>query len=189
MTRTISKPTLEDVLDAFAMERNPHRVTLERYLLTYPEYGPDLVDLSRELSRSVEDDSPLSAEDNLAIDTAWSRHLAAAPQQATNPLAQLDVESLRELAQKLGVKLQVMVAFRERRVILDTVPARFCARFAEVVNYTVEALRQGLAMPSPALARSMKADGKPVIQPPISFEQLLIEADTPEAERKALLAD
>jgi hypothetical protein len=70
------RPPREFVLDSFAVESEPGRSTLERYLRLYPEYAGDLIDLSRELSREIyEDDPPLSAADQARIDTAWSQRL------------------------------------------------------------------------------------------------------------------
>jgi hypothetical protein len=46
-------PSRESVLDAFAIESEPGRSTLERYLRLYPEYAGELIDLSRAQSRSL----------------------------------------------------------------------------------------------------------------------------------------
>ena len=53
MNQFASAPSREDVLDAFAVEPNHERNTLERYLRDYPQYAAELVDLSRELSRVI----------------------------------------------------------------------------------------------------------------------------------------
>lgn len=67
----------ELVLDAFAVESEAARSTLERYLQLYPEYAAELVDLSRELSRQASDDvEPLSAADRALIEAAWTKHAA-----------------------------------------------------------------------------------------------------------------
>jgi hypothetical protein len=87
------KPSREAVLDAFAVESEPGRSTLERYLRLYPEYAAELVDLSRELSREAGDDAePLSAADEALIDAAWSQHAAAMPASAADPFAALTVD-------------------------------------------------------------------------------------------------
>ena len=53
MSPAATRPSRESVLDAFAVESEPGRSTLERYLRLYPEYAGELIDLSRELSREV----------------------------------------------------------------------------------------------------------------------------------------
>jgi hypothetical protein len=56
------RPSREAVLDAFAVESEPDRSTLERYLRLYPEYAAELVDLSRELSRETSKTAPSAAD-------------------------------------------------------------------------------------------------------------------------------
>ena len=86
MNQFASAPSREDVLDAFAVEPNHERNTLERYLRDYPQYAAELVDLSRELSRVIfENKEPLSAEDQTLIEGAWRRHLEAAPKAIVDP--------------------------------------------------------------------------------------------------------
>ena len=191
MTGSISQPSREDVLDAFAVEQHVGREVLERYLRDYPQYAAEIVDLSRELWRVVvEDDEPLSTEDQALINTAWRRHLEAAPMAVIDPLAALSVGELRDIAKHLNVPRQVITAFREHRVVVASVPRRFLARFAAAVNSTVELFNSTLASPpGPNLARSYKADNKPGNDAPVTFERLLIDAGIPEAMRALLMAD
>lgn len=181
----------EDVLDAFAVEPDPGRETLERYLRSYPEYAVALVDLSRELSRSVcEDEGPLSKEDQLKIEAAWQQHVAAAPETVTDPLVGLSTAEQREIASKLQVPRQVISAFRERRVILDSVPRRFLSQLAAATNRTIDLLADALSAPSvPGLVRSYRADSKPSGGAPVTFEQLLIDAGLSNDERAKLMAE
>lgn len=192
MSPAVGRPLREDVLDAFSVEPHPDRQTLERYLRAYPEYAEDLIDLSRELNRDLcEDETPLSAEDRALIDAAWRQYAEAAPKAIADPFAALSTDGLREVAHRLDVPRQVVAAFRERRVILATVPRPFLARLAEVVNSSIdnlEALWSQLAS-TPALARSYKADSKPIPVEPVSFERLLIDAGVPEEKRAKLMMD
>lgn len=191
MTPAPSKPSREDVLDAFAVESDTGRDTLERYLRAYPEYASELVDLSRELSRVlVEDEEPLSAEDQSLIRMAWQRHMEAAPKVISDPLAALSASELREVARSLDVPRQVVTAFRERRVIVASVPRQFLARFAATVNSTVDLFTSALALqPRPSPARSYKSNAKPGGDAPATFEQLLIDAGVPDEKRAQLMAD
>ena len=191
MTPTTPQPSREDVLDAFAVEQDVGRKTLERYLRDYSQYAAELVDLSRELSRViVEDEKPLSAEDLALVDSAWRRHLEAAPGPIIDPISALSVAESREIAKYLGIPRQVVTAFRERRVIVASIPRRFLARLAAAVNSTVESVESALALqPSPSLARSYKADEKPRNESPVAFERLLIDAGVSEEKRALLMAD
>jgi len=56
----------------------------------------------------------------------------------------LSTPELRDVAKRLDVPRQVITAFRERRVILSTVPRRFLARLAEAVNSSIEILIEAL---------------------------------------------
>jgi hypothetical protein len=190
MNPATSKPSREDVLDAFAVESDTGRNTLERYLQDYPEYAAELVDLSRELSRVlVEDEEPLSAEDEALIKMAWQRHMEAAPKAISDPLATLSVAELREVARSLDVPRQVVTAFRERRVIVASVPRRFLARFASTVNSTVDLFASALLQPTTSLARSYKSNTKPGADATVTFEKLLIDAGVPGEKRAQLMAD
>lgn len=189
MSPAPDQPPKEDVLDAFAVEQNPDRETLERYLRAYPQFAAELIDLSRELARHIpEDASPLSSSDRSMIDAAWTRHVEAA--SAADPVARLSTAELRNVAKRLGVPRQVLTAFREGRVILSTVPRRFLVRFAEAVNSSVETLTKALSSATPAAAaRSYKADSRPGAEEPVSFERVLREAGVDDEKRAQLLSE
>lgn len=191
MTGSSPKPSREEVLDAFAVEPARDRTTLERYLRNFPQYTAELAELSRELSRVIdEDESPLTAHDEALIESAWQNHVSVEKRSEKDPLAALSVPQLREVAHTLHVPRQVITAFRERRVKLESVPRPFLAAFAGALSCSVDLLLSGLSAPSvPALARSYKADVKPSAGAEISFEQLLIDAGVPETKRNELLAE
>jgi hypothetical protein len=177
------------VLDAFAVESEPGRSTLERYLRLYPEYAGELIDLSRELSRETCDDAaPLSGADQALIDAAWSQH-AAASLAAADPFAALTVDDWRAVARGLDVPRQVVTALRERRVSLVSIPRRFLQRFAEAAGSSVAQLEASWGQSQLADVRSYKADSKPTAGEQVSFEQVLIDAGVPAEKRVQLLAE
>jgi hypothetical protein len=184
------RPSREAVLDAFAVENEPGRSTLERYLRLYPEYAAELVDLSCEISREVfDDDAPLSAADRARIDSAWSRHAAALPAATSDLFSALALDDWRAIAQRLDVPRQVVTALRERRVSLVSVPPGVLRRLAEAMRTSVPQLRSCWDLSRPVGVRSYKADGKPVIGEQVTFEQLLIDAGVPAERRARLLAE
>lgn len=190
MSRQVDRPSREDVLDAFAIEREPGRGTLERYLRLYPEYAGELVDLSRALARETCDDAaPLSSTDQALIDAAWLRHAAARPMAAADPLVALTVDEWRAVARRLDVPRQVVTALREGRVLLASIPRPFFKLFAEAVGSTVARLEATWGGSKLARARSYKADGKPSVSESVSFEQVLIEAGVPPEKRARLLTE
>lgn len=184
------RPSREAVLDAFAVESEPGRSTLERYLRLYPEYAGALIDLSRELSREAyEDAASLSAADQALIDAAWSQHAKAAPAAAADPFAALTVDDWRAVAQRLDVPRQVVTALRERQVSLVSIPRRFLAMLAEAMRSSVAQLESSWGPAYLIAARSYKADSKPVAGEQVTFEQVLIDAGVPAEKRARLLAE
>jgi hypothetical protein len=183
-------PSQEDVLDAFAVEPQPGRETLERYLREYPQYAEALVDLSRELSRlPVQRTGPLSANEEEIVKRSWE-YLLAGSSPFADPFATLSPAELREIARQVDLPRQIIAAFREHRVVVESVPRRVFVSFASVMNTTVEAIAKALALsPMPELARSYKAaDRKPKALPRVSFEQLLIDAGVPAEKRTTIMA-
>ncbi len=189
MSPANARPSRESVLDAFAVENEPDRSILERYLRLYPEYAGELIDLSRELSREAYDDvAPLSAADRALIDAAWSQHAAVVPATA-DPLAALTVDDWRAVARSLDVPRQVVTALRERRVSLASIPGRFLQRFAEATRSTLAQLEASWGPGQLAGARSYKADAKPTVGEQVTFEQVLIDAGVPAEKRTRLLSE
>lgn len=190
MSPANARPSRESVLDAFAVENEPGRSTLERYLRLYPEYAGELIDLSRELSREACDDvAPLSAADRTSIDAAWSQHAAAVTAMTADPFAALTADDWRTVARGLDVPRQVVTALRERRVSLGSIPRRFLQRFAEATRSAVAQLEASWEPGQLAGARSYKADGKPTAGGQVTFEQVLIDAGVPAEKRARLLAE
>ena len=190
MTTQRSKLSCDQVLESFAMEPDAGGQTLQRYLREYPEYAMQLVDLSQEIFRfGIQDESPLQVEDQMRIDSAWSRIQSTPSKAVADPFAGLSVPELREIAQTLDVPRQVITAFRERTVIPASVPKSFLTRVADLVGSSVQGLLDTLALPPQPLTRSYKADGKPTEAARVGFEQLLRDAGLSSEQIGVLLAD
>lgn len=191
MNTNTPNPALEDVLGAFSVEPNLGKETLERYLSEYPQYAEEIVDLSFELSKPVnEDDAPWTACELAEIDAAWQNHGRKKVAQAINPFEGLAVDKLRQIALTLDVPRTVLLAFRDRQVIITSVPNRFLRMLAAVLEKPVEqliAFAQS-AVPMPA-TRCYKSDVKPQAAEQITFEQLLIQAQVSETKRQELLLE
>jgi len=190
LTSNIS-PQLQDILDAFSVEPQINKETLERYLKKYPQYAEYLVDLSFELTKAaVEDNGPLSAQDEEDIEKAWKRHRERIGAKVINPFAHLSISDLRQISVSLDVPRSVISAFRERKVIVDSVPKTFLIRFASAVGQSMENFMVFLRHAnSTAVVRSYKSDVKPQEQGQISFEKLLIQANVPQEKREKLLSE
>lgn len=181
--------SLEEVLDSFAMEPNPSRDVLGRYVIDYPQFAEELVDLSHEIFRiSLAQERTLTSQDNSRISSAWSVLQASIRKPVPDPLANLSRSAMGELSEALHVPQQVILAFWEKRVAPASVPPRFLERMASVLDASVQSLIQSLSGTPLSLARSHKADDKPVADgDKQDFERVLREARVPEEEIASLL--
>ncbi|HWA18902.1 MAG TPA: hypothetical protein VG757_07870 [Devosia sp.] len=183
------RPSLQDVLSSFSVEPDTSRETLERYMLRYPEYAPQLIDLSQELSRTLSSyESELSQEEGEAIEAAWASFL-----DATTPVdvfASLGAADFSRLAQALAIPRQVLTAIKERRVTLSTFPKAFLRKLANEIGRSFEDVFSTLSLPKAAAVRSFKSDEKPVAtSETVTFEEVLRQAGVPEDGLAELLRD
>lgn len=177
--------TRDEVLYAFAVEDAGDRDTLMRYLAMYPQYAHDLVGLSRELSRPASHE-PLSAADAQSVDAAVARFRAGAGHRAPASFA---AQAFNVAAERLQLPRLVLITFRERRVDLASVPARFLERLAGALESTLDQLRTFLSQPSMVSAtRQSKSHIKPLAATKVPFEKVLRDAGV-EAERVQALID
>jgi hypothetical protein len=140
------------------------------------------------LVESRADRAEINRKATLAFDRAFENHAIAV--KASQALARLTAPEQKVVAQNLGIRRQVLTAFREHRVEVSSIPFRFLSRFASELGQAAEALRNGLLAPAPALAGQYKSDEKPDGVPKrVTFEQLLREADMTEEEISQLMRD
>ncbi|KOP57599.1 hypothetical protein OX90_11890 [Pseudomonas coronafaciens pv. porri] len=186
---TIRSPIAsEDVMNAFAMDYEPGTDVLRRYLADYPQYATDLVDLARELSRQVDEDLPLSADELAAVNAKMGRlrdsivtveFLQSAPSKI-----------FAKAAGELGLPIQVGVAIRERRIDSLALPERFLARLAKALNASVSVVQSFLVLPAQASAlRANKSDDKPLPAEKVPLELLLKESGLDEESISRILQD
>lgn len=162
---------LEEVLLAFAVESVHDRATLERYLVLYPRFAEDLVDLSHDLrigGRGIAE----AVEDEATVQRALQQ--LGAPAAVANPFDAFRGEAFADFADSLRVPRSLLIAFRDRLVAASTVPAAFAARLARRARTTVAELMKHLELPSQlAPQASFKADGKPSAGEKVAFDALL----------------
>lgn len=183
-------PPLEDVLDAFSVEMDLGKETLERYLHEYPQYAEEIIDLSFELSKPINrDDSPWTIDELAEIEAAWQKH-GKNMVRAANPFEGLAVDKLRQIAVALDVPRVVLLAFRERQVLISSVPKKFLGNLATALGQSIEAFIAFAQSVKPAQAtRNYKSDTKPQVTEQITFELLLIQSQVPESKRQELLSE
>ncbi|EIJ2978989.1 hypothetical protein MB897_004304 [Salmonella enterica] len=174
--QTISR---EDVLRDFSVEFDAGKDTLLRYLTKFPEYAEELVDLSRELAREVDDDMPLTETDVLSVESAMERFRTGLTQQ----IVQVNIPPQRfsAAAKLLNLPKQVLIAFGGRRVDLASIPSHFLSSLAASLQVTTVQLRNFLTQPPQApVSRSYKSEVKPTAPTRTSFEKILRDAQVSE---------
>lgn len=189
MSENQSNISCDQALELFAMEPSTDSATLTIYLKKYPQFAEELVLLSNEifLVNNMEE-RELTAEDEEAISSAWSRIQSSGSSVAIDPLAELPPKKAREIAKSLNVPRQVLLAFHERTVEVASVPKKFLSNLASLLNITALHLQQLLMLP-PQQARSFKADNKPSEAGKVTFERLLHDANLSDEEIKSLMED
>lgn len=185
-----TRPSCDDVLEAFGCEPETGKATLEKYLRDYPEYAEAILDFATELSREeVVRKKPLSARERALIETSWKKHVKAAPKPVTDPFAVISPVELGRVAKLLEIPKQVLTAFRDRTIEVASIPEHFAKRLAAGIHSDFHALMAFLATPPVlSVARSRKSDAKPKIASCKTFEQVLADAGVPLADRKKLMA-
>lgn len=182
-----SEISASDVLKAFAMDFEPGAGILQRYLTQYPEHASELVDLARELSREIDDETPSIAD--LAL--VSSRMARLRGNSATlESLQAVPATQFIEAAQAQSLPMYVGIALRERRIQVASLPRRLLASLAAELHTSVETFASFLELPPQAsLIRARKSNVKPIAPEKVSFEQVLREAGVDEQLVSALLRD
>jgi len=165
----------EDVLRAFAMDYESGAGVLKRYLAEYPEHAVALVDLSRELSREIDHDDPLSVAE-VALVTSRMERL----RENTVSLQTLQAAPAKTFAEAfdlLALPMQVGLAFHERRIDVATLPQRVAAKVAEALKTSTETLLSYLMLPAMVpVTRARKSIVRPIAPEKVSFEKVLRDA-------------
>lgn len=169
-----SGPTEEAVLDAFAVEPSHDDETTRRYLLAYPHYAEALIDLSRELSRQLPEDEPLSDREVAWIDEAVKRYAGSLS------FVPPTVDQCRAAAKELRVPRQVVTAIIECKVVVDTISQGVRKVLAAHFESTLEGMIEAISGPPTSVSRSYKADGKPSVGEKAPFERVLRDAGVAE---------
>ena len=176
----------DDALNAFSMDFEPGNNALGQYLADYPQFSSDLVDLCRELSREIDEDLPLSADELAAVNAKMSRL-----RKSTVTLETLQAASPKvftDAAKALGLPLQIGVAIRERRIDVTTLPSRVLDLLAQALQAPAAILQSFLLLPAQASTlRASKSNDKPVPAEKVPLEQLLREAGMDETRISKLI--
>jgi len=190
MTGLSPQASLEEVLESFSIEHDVGKATLQKYLTAFPEFANELIDLSREIARSsIEDDAPLSESQRRLINSAVTRIQTSPGKTTGDPFANIPAQEMRHLAKLLNLPRQVVMAFKERNVIAESVPRKVMISFAEKLQTSVQHLFTSLKQPHMEVAGSYKSNTKPGDTEKITFEQLLRDADWPEDDISHLMEE
>jgi hypothetical protein len=177
----------DDVLAAFAMDFETGKTgVLKKYLSQYPEYSMQLVDLSSELTREIDDSGILSTDELATVARAMER---LTKQAATCPnLQDVSAKVFVEAAKVVGLPMQAAIALRERRVDTTTIPTSILISLAHALQAPVDVLKSYLTLPQKvSQLRASKSTVKPTTGDKVSFEKVLRDAGVDEPTLSKLL--
>lgn len=196
MTSAHENTPLNDVLDDFASEPVHDAATLRTYLERYREHAPAILDLSHELRLQRESERQPPAEaDEVWLEAAWRAFLTEVfgnpVVSPPDPFAALASGRLAEIRRAMDIPNAVLSVFRDRCVLVATVPRAFLRRLAGQLSTTLDELIAHLMAPARlAPGASFKADtGPQAAQEKMTFEAVLKDALVPAERRKALLEE
>lgn len=189
------KLPLEEVLFSFSAEPSHDRVTLGKYLQSYPEYSEELVDLSIELLILPARETKVVDLPNAAVDYALARFHSkvkglsesTASKVVSNPFHGMDSGKFQSLAQQLDINSLFLTYFRDRTIDFTSIPQRFVAKLAEGLEISIDTIKEHLcAPPVVSSSQSFKSDHKPEAKAKIMFDQALEKARLSIAQKEAL---
>lgn len=176
--------TLEDVLDAFAMEHDLTNDTLKRYATQYPKFALELSRLYHEIM-TVNVEAEAQQEE-------LQRSIAGASEESNEiKSAQYEnlftSERLKAAAKTMDLTRGFLAGFRDRVVTLNTIPDSFLKDFALALNTSIDAVKNHIdGDPDIGHAKAFKSTEKPTRPQQISFVEH-VEASSLSAERKLSL--
>lgn len=176
---------IEDALEAFATEFaiNPH--VLPDYLVKYPQFSIELVDLSRELSHMAVLQTDTSRDDAEYLKASLNKFRTI--QAQPNELQSAPDSFFKNISKQFKIPFTIMLSIRERRVDPSTVPDQFIELFAKALSTTVQDFQSFLSLPTYVTAKSNKSDQKPIMASKVSFEKILKDAEISPQELVTLL--
>lgn len=186
---TATDPTLDAVLESFLLEADVHGA-LATYVHRFPHFALELVDLSHDAHRTpVDDPQPLDSAALATIRTLTDGVLDGWPTQgkARNLFAELRPADYGRVSTAMGVPRGVIGAIKDGLAIWASIPQRWLRRLADALGGTVEELRGSIG-PGRAQA-SFKSEARPEQKEPVTFKQLLVEANVDETHIARIMED
>ena len=201
----------EALYELSAAKGVPDAELLDEFVRRYPQYAADLTDFAVELvvadlRRANEQSHPgPSAETSPAVSRAMSRFnnrlyavnkskqtANSTPSASTieNPFVTLSREAIRSLADRLDVDLVLILKFRDRHIVPESVPDHFQQRLANELKVPVSIVTAHLgAGPQIESRMDFKAEGKPQTGARQTFEEAVRSSGLTSEQQKNLLRD
>lgn len=195
-------PTLDDVLNEFvAAYERPTAEALENWALRYPQFRKELVDFAAAWAEQlVLPPAPeLSAEqEKLLADRAMSHVQNVVFKRAQRETTQAEHRAIasligeakhagmsgQEFAKACGLDLALITKLNNRQIKPRSIPVRLVTHIARLLERTVEAVSEYLALPPQALAgRAFLARGKPQSSGQQSFADAVRTSSLSDAEK------
>lgn len=168
----------EEVLSDFAMEPELTHDVLKSYLMRYPAFADDLLDLFNELTLSDLE----AVEASLPIETKAMNAEALRVQHVQESLFGSGV---KKLARELSLPRSFLMGLNTNVVHLGSVPIEFLKNIAAKLDVRLQDLISGMQQ-GDGQAVAMKSDTKPGTETPIEFRDYVGQAGLAAEEQRAL---
>ena len=188
--------SLEDVLTDFATLAGAPETRLDAFILRFPEFENELMELAEELTLNTEGqvvectsvDARQAAESRSSLATIEVRisGCSMAPASVVDPFAG---HTLKTVAAAFDCSVLFLARLRDRVIRSDDLSAGFVAALARALATSAENVAAYLALPSriPANA-SFKSDGKPEATGKQGFMDALETSQLSEEQKRRLSA-
>jgi len=172
----IKTPTLDAVLDDFAMEQSVTKEVYEAYLDRYPKYAEEITDLFHELfimeleqEELANNDARLEVSANEAIKIALSG------------------VNLRELSKSIEMPRSFLSGFLNRQIVAGTIPKPLIHRLAYLINVSVSDFISHLVeAPDTDGAFAFKSTQKPKIQEKMTYDDYVSQINLTDSQVRVL---
>ncbi|GJE71722.1 hypothetical protein [Methylorubrum podarium] len=190
----IARHSLEDVLTDFATLSGDPEARLDDFVLRFPEFENELMELAEELSLHSEGDVPECAPVDEHQATASRRSLAETENRiAARPVMQAIAadpfagRTLKAVAAAFDCSVLFLARLRDRVVRSEELSAGFVAALARALAAPAEELAAYLALPSRIpVGASFKSNGKPEATGKQGFLEALETSELSEEQKRRL---
>ena len=187
--------TDEEIMLAFSIEEDHGPTTLQRYIEAHPHLAADLIDLTLDLTLSVDTEpSPHDDPNSDELQKSWAVFSRLSAERATeltpDAVQQIDASLASPTMREIGLPLSVLRAIKGGMAKLEGFPERWIAAIASAGGYATDSFRAYL-LRQPRLSPSVsyKSDVAPSAGEKMTFGELIAASDLTEEQKADILRE